>query len=159
MAAHKPSQTAWRARKDDRPPEMPPATGTQMARMELPEQTVVSPRTNHKRLGTIPDPRSVAPEILRTREKTEIAASSRMAAGTMENKFLPGAGRMGRAGRERLRLETMDNEAIAAATNNRRTTIHKDNAEGQNSNKTHRTAARNRLRRVGVRAALIGCGN
>ena len=87
--------------------------------MKLPGQMVA--------LATIHNPSNAAKEILQTPDKMGIAASSRTAVVTMENRHRPRASRMGKAGRVKLRLEITANAEIVEAIRYRQTTIHQTN--------------------------------
>src|SRR5882757_8681986 len=111
------NQIVWRTREDRRPQAIHPTGNAQIQRRKPVDN---QPKVNRKWRATIHNPNRAAPETLRTRNKTEIAASSRMAIVTMENQLPPGINKVKRTDRVRLKLEIMDRAAI----NSKRTPIH-----------------------------------
>src|ERR1035437_9659091 len=121
MAARTVNQIEYRARGEVRLREMRPATRTQI---RLLEAMVVRLGTNHKLRKTIRSLNNAAKEILRTRDKTEIAVNNRTVAVTTVSRHLPRTSRMDKVGSAKLLLEIMDRAEIAAAISNKQTIIH-----------------------------------
>src|SRR6266705_5614477 len=115
IVEQKVNQIVWRARKDWHPQVMHPMGNAQIQRREPVDD---QPKVNRKWRATIHNPNRAPPKILRMRDKTEIAASSRMAKVTMESQLPPG---INRADRVKLKLETMVSaKADRIAVHNRR---------------------------------------